>query len=168
MLNPIDTDRVIRDGGAVGAFPGQIHEAVAWWLGTCLVVTQGAGQIAVAHNGHPVIAEFADRFCRGAVNAQHYACTVQSLGLRTRDRLLAAIEDLGGVPGAWLLAESNEGGTTVRIKLFHRHGVEFDESNGLVEIRRMIAQDRVPIPVNDRAKGRIAPWPNDLTEVGHL
>ncbi|GAA5070912.1 hypothetical protein [Streptomyces similanensis] len=159
MLNPIDADRVIHAGGASGVFPGQIHEGVAWWVGACLVVTQRADQIAVAHNEHPVIAAFADRFCRGAINAQHYACTVHTMGVQTREQLLARLRDLGGAPGAWLAGEDCEGATTVRICLFDGQGVELDDSNGLGKIRRLIAEDRVPIPVNDRAKGRIVPTP---------
>ncbi|MGV9251445.1 hypothetical protein [Streptomyces sp. NPDC003697] len=164
MLNPIDADRVFRECGAAGVFPGQIHKGVAWWVGACLVVTQEADRIAVAHDGHPVIAEFAERFCRGAINAEHYACTVQALGVQTRERFLTVLADLGGAPGAWLTGTDHDGATTVRIELFDRQGVQIDDSNGLAEIRRLIAEDRVPIPVNDRAKGRIVPWHGKLTE----
>ncbi|MGW4731868.1 hypothetical protein ACWEQC_22340 [Streptomyces shenzhenensis] len=168
MLNPIDTDDVIREGGAVGVTPGQIHEGVAWWLGACLVVTQKADVIAVAHNGHSAITEFASRLCRGATNAQHYRCTVRALGAQPRERLLAMLNHFDGVPGAWLEAHSEDGVTTVRIELFNGHGVLLDESNGLAEIRRLIAEDRVPIPVNEQAKGRIVPWHDDLTDGGRL
>ncbi|WAU79968.1 hypothetical protein O1Q96_09580 [Streptomyces sp. Qhu-G9] len=159
MLNPIDTETVICDGGAVGMFPGQIHEGVAWWIGACLVVTQKAPSVVVAHNGHPAIAKFAHRLCEGATNAQHYACTVRSMGCQTKERLLDTLQQLHGVPGAWLVAEETEGVTTVRIQLFDEQGVMLDETNGLVEIRRLIAADRVPIPVNDSSKGVIQPWP---------
>jgi len=160
VLNPIDTDAVIRDGGAAGAFPDQIHEGVAWWLGACLVVTQKAPQVAVAHNGHPAGASFAERFSRGAINAQHYACTVYSLGHRTRDQLMTTLGKLAA-PGAWICGEDTSDGTTVRIELLHHHGAPFDDATGLAEIRRLIAEDRVPIPVNDRAKGRVVPWPGE-------
>ncbi|MEW1701097.1 hypothetical protein [Streptomyces sp. NPDC091278] len=77
MLNPIDTTKVIRDGGMTGAFPGDVHEAAAWWLGACFVATQTAPRIIVAHNGHPAIGEFADRLCRGAINSHHHRCHVR-------------------------------------------------------------------------------------------
>ncbi|MGW2572862.1 hypothetical protein [Streptomyces sp. NPDC001537] len=168
MLNPIDADGVIREGGAVGVTPGQIHEGVAWWLGACLVVTKKARLIAVAHNGHPVITEFASRLCRGAINAQHYRCTVRLLGTETRERLLAMLDHFDGVPGAWLEGHTENGVTTVRIELFDEQGVLLDETNGLAEIRRLIAEDRVPIPVNDQARGRIVPWHDELTDGGRL
>ncbi|MDV9169140.1 hypothetical protein R6V09_03180 [Streptomyces sp. W16] len=168
MLNSIDTTTVIRDGGAVGTFPGEIHEGVAWWLGACLVVTHKAELIAVAHNEHPVIGEFASRLCRGAINAQHYACTVRTLGCQTRDRLRAMLERFGGVPGAWVSAEDDAGVTTVRIELFGYDGSSLGESTGLAEIRRLIAEDRVPRPVNDQAKGQIVPCRYDLTDGGRM
>ncbi|MGW1374544.1 hypothetical protein ACWD6P_09780 [Streptomyces sp. NPDC002446] len=163
MLNPIDTDAVIRDGGAVGRFPGEIHEGVAWWLGACLVVTQKARRIGVAHDGHPAIAEFASRFCRGAINAQHYACNVRFLGHQSEEKLLIALKTFQGVPGAWLSTSTDDNALTIRIRLYNRQGLVLDEANGLVEIRRMIAEDHVPIPVNDQARGAIEPWHHQLT-----
>ncbi|WP_326611729.1 hypothetical protein OG949_21680 [Streptomyces scopuliridis] len=56
MLNPIDTEAVIRDGRIAGVFPGEIHEGVAWWAGACHVVVSRARQMAVAHDGHPTTA----------------------------------------------------------------------------------------------------------------
>lgn len=162
MLNAIDTDLVIREGGAVGIFPGQIHEGVAWWLGACLVITQKAHVITVAHNGQPVAAEFAARLCRGAVNAQHYSCTVRALGVQTRDRLLA----VGEAPAAWLEAHHDRGITVVRIELFDQQGVLLNDTSGLAQIRRLITEDRVPIPVNDHAKGRIVPLRDEPTDGG--
>ncbi|MFE3139190.1 hypothetical protein [Streptomyces scopuliridis] len=163
MLNPINTDAVIRDGGAVGRFPGEIHEGVAWWLGACLVVTHKAHRIGVAHDGHPAIAEFASRFCRGAINAQHYACNVRFLGQQTEERLLAALKSFQGAPGAWLSASTADSLLTIRITLYNRQGLALDNTNGLAEIRRMIAEDHVPIPVNDQARGTIEPWHHQLT-----
>ncbi|MFB7499177.1 hypothetical protein ACFC09_31585 [Streptomyces sp. NPDC056161] len=54
----------------------------------------------------------------------------------------------------------------MRIELFDHHGVLLDETNGLAEIRRLIAEDRIPIPVNDRSKGRIVPWHDALADGG--
>ncbi|MFD7900269.1 hypothetical protein [Streptomyces sp. NPDC059743] len=164
MLNPIDTEAVIRRGGAIGGFPGEIHEGVAWWLGACLVITQKADRIAVAHDGHPSITEFAKRFCLGAINAQHYACNVRFLGLQTEELLLATLGSFDGVPGAWLSASETEGALVVRITLYNRQGLVLDDTNGLAEIRRLIAEDRVPIPVNARAKGTTEPWRSQLTK----
>ncbi|MFE6485421.1 hypothetical protein ACFVGN_21125 [Streptomyces sp. NPDC057757] len=159
MLNPIDAAAVIRDGGAVGRFPGQLHESVAWWLGACLVVTQNPRRIVVAHNGHPAITEFASRLCRGAINAQHYACNVRHMGHQTEERFLATLQHLQGAPGAWLSGEGDDGATTVQIQLYNAQGILLDETNGLADIRRLIAEDRVPIPVNDQARGTIEAWP---------
>lgn len=155
MLNPIDADAVIRDGGAVGRFPGEIHEGVAWWLGACLVVTHKTPYLAVAHNGHPAITAFADRLCRGAINAEHYACHVRYLGRQSEQTLLHSMRDLAGTPGAYLAASTDRGTTTVRVTLYNRDGIILDDTNGLAEIRRLIAEDRVPIPVNAQAKGYI-------------
>ncbi|MGC9539905.1 hypothetical protein [Streptomyces sp. UG1] len=164
MLKPIDADAVIRAGGAVGEYPGEIHEGVAWWFGACLVVTQKARRIAVAHDGHPITAEFAHRFYRGAANAQHYACSVRFLGHQTEERLLKTLAYLNGMPGAMLTANGAIGSPMVHIKLFNSHGIVLDDDNGLSEIRRLIAEDCVPIPVNAQAKGTIEPWHHQLTE----
>lgn len=166
MLNPIDTAAVIRDGGALGRYACEIHEGVAWWLGACLVLTQQATRIAVAHDGHPLSAAFADRFCRGAINAQHYACDVRHMGHQNEETLLLALNHLRGVPGAWLSTSGPDTDQTVRITLFDRQGARLDDANGLAEIRHLIATDRVPLPVNDRAKGTIEHWHPDLTRSG--
>ncbi|MFE9888055.1 hypothetical protein [Streptomyces scopuliridis] len=168
MLNPVDPEAIIRDGGAVGRFPGQIHEGVAWWLAACLVVTQKATRIAVAHDGHPAITEFADSFCRGAINAQHYACNVRHLGSQTEDRLLLALKELRGVPGAWLSVDGSNDDVTAHIRLYNRQGHLLDDTNGLAEIRRLIAEDRVPLPVNAQARGTIEPWHPLLTDGDRL
>lgn len=155
MLNPIDPEAVIRDGGAIGRYPGEIHEGVAWWVGACLVVTAKAASIVVAHDGNATSASFHRRLCWGAVNAQHFACTVVDLRAADKVELLAAMEELGSVPGV-LVTTTDEGeAKTVRIALYDAEGRPLTEDTGLAAIRRMIAEDRVPIPVNDGAKGQV-------------
>ncbi|MEE4594030.1 hypothetical protein V2J94_19395 [Streptomyces sp. DSM 41524] len=155
MLRPINTDTVIRDGAASGRFPGQIHEGVAWWIGACLVVATKTNRISVAHDGYPTSALFHERLCQGAINAQHYACHVTSLGTASGTGLLAAMAALGHMPGALITTTTAEDGATVRIALYDTDGKPLAEDTGLAIIRRLIADDQVPIPVNDGAKGRV-------------
>lgn len=162
MLNPIDTDKVIRDGGAHGRFPDEIHTAVGWWLGACLVTALKAHRIAVAHDGRATSLLLFQRLCRGAVNAQHYACTVLTLRVADEDTLLRVMNELGGVPGVRVSSSGAEGAETVSIVLYGPDGKPLDEDTGLADIRRMIAQDRVPIPVNDAVKGRIDHYPHPV------
>ncbi|MFB6814246.1 hypothetical protein ACFCV8_06845 [Streptomyces sp. NPDC056347] len=159
MLNPIDTDKVIRDGGVTGRFPGEIHEGVAWWVAACLVVITRAQHLAVAHDGHPTSVAFHDRLCRGAVNADHHACHVADLGEATKGVLMAAMQDLGAVPGIRVSTLPAHDGQTVRISLYDQEGRPLGEDEGLGRIRDLIASDRVPIPVNTAAKGTVAPYP---------
>ncbi|NEC86462.1 hypothetical protein [Streptomyces sp. SID12501] len=163
MLNPIDSDAVIRDGRIAGAFPGEIHEGVAWWIAACFVVISRARQLAVAHDDHPATAEFHRRFCQGAINAEHWACQVSSLGAADEAQLLHAMKELGGVPGALLTTADNDGRQTVTIRLYDGDGQPVVEDTGLARLRKMIASDRIPIPVNDQAKGRITER-HDLVE----
>ncbi|MEV0633800.1 hypothetical protein AB0I77_02230 [Streptomyces sp. NPDC050619] len=157
MLNPIDTDTVIRDGGATGHFPGQIHEGVAWWIGACLVVATKSTRIAVAHDGQPTSATFHQRLCQGAINAQHYACRVTDLHTADETELLAAMADLGHAPGALITTTTTPDGETVRIILYGAEGRPLTEDTGLAQIRRLIADDQVPIPVNHASKGHVEP-----------
>ncbi|MEU6647734.1 hypothetical protein ABZ863_35155 [Saccharomonospora sp. NPDC046836] len=152
MLNPIDTASVIREGGAVGIHRSDLHEGVAWWLGSCLVVTHQVRRLLVAHSSSPLIATYADRLCRGATNARHYACEVTTMGARTEEEFLSALQE-APVAGAWL----SDSDGYVRIRL-HGPGGEVLQGAGLATIRDMISRDLVPIPVNDRAKGTIRPW----------
>ncbi|MFW6690181.1 hypothetical protein [Streptomyces sp. MAR4 CNX-425] len=158
MLSPIDTGAVIRDDRAAGTFPGEIHEGVAWWIAACYVVVSSARQMAVAHDGHPTTAVFHDRFCRGAINAQHYRCHVADLGAADEAQLLHAMAALGGIPGALLTttaAADADGWWTVTIRLYDAGGQPVTEETGWAAVRNKIARDQVPIPVNDQAKGRI-------------
>ncbi|WP_210593910.1 hypothetical protein [Streptomyces sp. GESEQ-35] len=158
MLNPIDTDTdtVIRDGRVAGAFPGEIHEGVAWWVAACFVVVSRSQEMAVAHDGHPATAEFHRRFCLGAINAEHFGCQVSSLGTADETQLLDAMKHLGGVPGALLTTTDEAYRQTVTIRLYDCGGQPVTEGTGLSRLREMIASDRVPIPVNDQAKGHVA------------
>ncbi|WP_374983349.1 hypothetical protein [Streptomyces fradiae] len=154
MLFPIDTAAVIRDGGAVGRSPADLHEAVAWWLGACHVATQRTSVMAVAHDGHPVSRRFADSLLSGAINAEHYACLVRDLGIQSEETLVQALT-AGAIPGAYLTADGEATNCLIRITLYDRRAVPVDEETGLAEVRRRIAEDRVPIPVNARSKGRV-------------
>jgi hypothetical protein len=155
VLKPIDSDAVIRDGRVAGAFPDEIHEGVAWWVAACFVVVSQARQMAVAHDSHPATAEFHRRFCRGAINAEHFGCQVSSLGTADEAQLLHAMKQLGGVPGALLTTTDDGGRQTVTIRLYDADGQPVTEDTGLARVRQMIASDRVPVPVNDQAKGSI-------------
>ncbi|MFD9793204.1 hypothetical protein ACFWXK_19865 [Streptomyces sp. NPDC059070] len=160
MLNPIDTDMVIRDGGAHGRYPAEIHEAVGWWLGACLVTVLKAHRIVVAHDGRGSSVVFLQRFCRGAINAQHHACTVLTLRVADEDILLRTMAELSDVPGARVSTTGPEDAETVSLVLYGSGGKPLDGDTGLATIRQMIADDRVPIPVNEAAKGRIEHYPH--------
>lgn len=156
MLNPIDTGAVIRDGGAFGRFPGEIHEGVAWWLGACFVALTSARRLAVGCDGHPVTAGFFRRLCNGAVNAHHHACQVTAISAITEDAFLAYTRRHRPLAGAHLTATPGPDGThVVRIRLYDTHGLLLKEDTGLGLIRRMITEDRVPIPVSATARGTI-------------
>ncbi|MEW1701096.1 hypothetical protein [Streptomyces sp. NPDC091278] len=60
----------------------------------------------------------------------------------------------GGIPGAWLTG-SGDHAPTITVTLYDAAGDPLTETTGLAEIRSLIADDRVPIPVNDAARGSI-------------
>jgi hypothetical protein len=156
VINPVDTESVIRDGGAVGRFPGEIHEGVAWWLGACFVALTSASRLAVGSDGRPVTAEFFRRLCKGAVNARHHACQVTAISGIAEEAFLAFTRQQQPLAGAYLTAGVGaEGGDIVRMRLYGTDGRLIREDTGLSVIRHMIAEDRVPIPVSDSAKGTI-------------
>lgn len=155
VLNPINTAAVLREGTgkASGRHPDEIHAGVAWWLGACLVVTQQAAEIAVAHDGNPVSTEYAIRLARGATNAQHYKCHVTGfVAPTTRSELLRRAVVLGGVPSVHITVTPED---VVTLALFDTEGKPLSEEAGMARIRTMIEQDRVPIPVNDSSRGTI-------------
>ncbi|MEU5026020.1 hypothetical protein [Streptomyces milbemycinicus] len=167
MLNPIDTGAVVRDGGVVGRFPGEIHEGVAWWVGACLVAAMRARRIVVAHDGRATSEAFYRRLCRGAVNAGHLACIVVDLGVAGEATLFRAMQELGSVPGALVTTlVGDDGAETVKIALYDGAGHMLGEEAGLARIRRMIAEDRIPIPVNEHSRGRVEPYPRQAAEEG--
>ncbi|MEU9030648.1 hypothetical protein AB0D46_24600 [Streptomyces sp. NPDC048383] len=154
MLNPIDTDKVIRDGGATGRFPDEMHPAAAWWLAACFVVTLRADQLVVAHDGQPATAKFFDLLCQGAINAQHYASRILDLGVADEDELVIAMKEADRAPGMRVTTTVDQ----VTITLYDRAGVPLTERPSLYLIRRMIAEDRIPLPVNAECKGSIQPY----------
>lgn len=155
VLKPINTAAVIRDGGVVGRFPGEIHLGVAWWVGACLVVVSEADRVVVAHDGQEVSTSFHGRLCSGAVNARHHACKVSDIGTANETELLSTMKALGTAAGAMVTTTALEGGVSVRIAVYDAQGILLTEKTGMGTIRRLIAEDRVPIPVNESAKGRV-------------
>ncbi|MDH6143284.1 MULTISPECIES: hypothetical protein [Kitasatospora] len=150
MLNPVDLGVVFGDDRIHGRVPDEIHPAVAWWVGSCLVLTTRAHGVALVHDGTALAKEFADRFCRGAINCQHYAATVSLVGEGGDDLLAYAIRTLQ-VPGATITAS----GRYISIRLFTANNEPIASGTGLERVCDLIARDKVPIPVNDTAKGRI-------------
>ncbi|MGW7276670.1 hypothetical protein ACWGH5_40025 [Streptomyces sp. NPDC054864] len=154
MLNPIDATAVIRDSTATGLHPGQIHPGVAWWVASCMVVVTQTPRLHAAHDGHPVSVLFHEQLCQGAVNAQHYACTVIDLGHSSTDSFHTA-QTQGGAPGIYVSTEDGPQDQGVTLALYTADGKPLSEDGGLARIRDMIDHDRVPIPVNATSKGRI-------------
>ncbi|MGA4540146.1 hypothetical protein ACPA54_09130 [Uniformispora flossi] len=153
QINPINTVQVIRDGGAHGQIPGDLHVGVGWWLAACLVVVERASTVVIGHDGAAVSAEIHDRACGGVRNAEHYACCALSLGHVTESRVLDAVSSLGA-PGIHVSIDRYRG-RMVSIRLYGRKGALLEESTGLARIRQLIAEDRVPRPVNSAAQGRL-------------
>lgn len=152
MLNPIDAAAVLRDGRAAGLHPSQIHTGVAWWLGACLVVTQQAAKVAVAHDGNHLSAAYAARLARGATNAQHYRCHVTVyLSPTSTEELRERAREMGA-PCAYLTT-STDG--EVVIALFDAKGKALTEESGMATIRNLIQRERVPLSVNDSSRGTI-------------
>lgn len=158
MLNPIDLPTVFAadrvHGTSTEPFPGPrvglIHPGVAWWIGACLILTSKANGVAVVHDGTDLGRRYTDRFCRGAVNCQHYAATVSVLGEGGHELLAYGIRTLR-VPGMLISTE----GCEVTMRLVNADGAPMTCGTGLELICDLIARDRVPIPVNEAARGRI-------------
>jgi len=158
VLRPVDLPTVFSDDRIHGTDfgyrdtkePGQIHAGVAWWVGGCLVLTTKAHGVVVVHDGTELAVDYARSFGQGATNCEHYAATVTVLGQGSEDLLAYGIRTLQ-VPGALVTAEGSE----VTIRLFAADGSPLTEGSGLERICDLIARDRVPIPVNTQARGRV-------------
>ena len=155
MLNPIHLEKVIRNRQVSGVFPVEIHEGVAWWIGACFVVVSKTSRMVVAYDGREATEEFRRRFLKGAMNAQHWACRIDDLGVADESQLKRTMKEQGGIPGALLCTEQASNELTVTIRLYDASGELLDEDTSLACIRDMIACDQVPIPVNEAARGRV-------------
>ncbi|PWI45370.1 hypothetical protein [Streptomyces sp. ICBB 8177] len=158
MLSPVDLPSVFapdRIHGVLtdpfpGPRPGLIHSALGWWVGSCLVLTCRAGAVAVVHDGTEPAMRLADHFARGAANCLHYAATVSIIGEGDADLLAYGVRTVQG-PGALITTDAGE----VTMRLLAAGGTPMTCGTGLELICDLIARDRVPIPVNAGARGRI-------------
>ncbi|GAA3081539.1 hypothetical protein GCM10020000_79310 [Streptomyces olivoverticillatus] len=156
MLNPVDAEKVIRDGAAADRYPDDIHEGVAWWVGACLVLVTQAARIAVAYDGRATSAAFHRRLCRGAMNAQRFACTVHDLHVAERGRAAGRHERprrSARRPGDHQHREQRREGPHRPVRP-RRPGAGRGCGPGphpAADHRR----PRPPRPVNDQARGRI-------------
>ncbi|MDH6579509.1 hypothetical protein [Kitasatospora sp. MAP5-34] len=155
MLNPVDLPTVFAEDLVHGRHRAEIHPGVAWWVGSCLVLVTRSHGVALVHDGTELAKEYTGQFCRGAVNCQHYAATISVLGEGGEDLLAYAIRTLQ-VPGALITTV----GAEVTIRLFAADGTPISEGTGLERICDLIARDKVPIPVNDTARGRVVHRPD--------
>jgi hypothetical protein len=74
----------------------------------------------------------------------------------TQDAFLAYTRRRRPLAGAYVAtAPGPDGVNVVRIHLYDTNGQSLQEATGLARIRQMIAEDRVPIPVSDSARGTI-------------
>ncbi|GAA3368786.1 hypothetical protein GCM10020367_08550 [Streptomyces sannanensis] len=155
MLNPVDLSIVFAEDRIHGRHPGEIHPAVAWWVGSCLILTTRSHGVALVHDGTELAKQYAGLFNRGAINCQHFAATVSVIGEGGQDLLAYAIRTLQ-VPGTLI----SSAGAEVTIRLFASDGAEIREGAGLERICDLIARDKVPIPVNDHSRGRVIHRPD--------
>ncbi|MGW1764024.1 hypothetical protein ACWCQL_08040 [Streptomyces sp. NPDC002073] len=155
MLNPVDLPTVFAEDRVHGRHPTEIHPAVAWWVGSCLVLATRSHGVALVHDGTELAKEYTGLFNRGAINCRHYAATVSVVGKGGEDLLAYAIRTLQ-VPGALITTA----GAEVTIRLFAADGTPIRAGTGLERICDLIARDKVPIPVNDTARGRVVNRPD--------
>lgn len=158
MLRPVDLPTVFADDRIHGTDygyqdtddPAQVHAGIAWWVGGCLVLTTGVHAVVLVHDGTELARGYARSFGQGATNCKHYAATVSVLGQGDQDLLAYGIRTLQ-VPGVLIATD----GDKVTIRLFAADGSSMTAGTGLERICDLIARDRVPIPVNDQARGRV-------------
>ncbi|WP_035841309.1 hypothetical protein [Kitasatospora azatica] len=150
MLNPVDLPTLFAEDRIHGCHPGEIHPAVAWWVASCLVLVTESHGVALVHDGADLAKEYTSLFCRGAINCRHYAATVSVVGGGGEELLAYAIRALR-VPGALITTA----GAQVTIRLFAADGTPIRVGGGLERICDLIARGKVPIPVNDTARGRV-------------
>ncbi|MEU7021650.1 hypothetical protein ABZ990_13450 [Streptomyces sp. NPDC046203] len=155
MLHPVDLSTVFAEDRVHGRHLTDIHPAVAWWIGSCLVLTTGAHGVALVHDGTEPAKQYCGLFNRGAVNCEHYTATVSVVGAGDEELLAYAIRTLQ-VPGARISAF----GAEVTIRLFTADGSAITDGTGLERICGLIALDKVLLPVNDRARGRVVHRPD--------
>jgi hypothetical protein len=119
------------------------------------VATTQARRLYVGCDRGPATAEFFRRLCHGAINSHHHACHVLTLTGVDEAELLAAMNGCG--PGAYVTTTAGDGAEDicVSIRLYDEHAQLLQEDTGLAAIRAIIAEDRIPIPVNEAARGRI-------------
>ena len=158
MLRPVDLPTVFADDRIHGTDhghkntkdPAQIHAGLAWWVGSCLVLTTRSHGVVLVHDGTELGRDYARSFGQGATNCEHYAATVTVLGQGSEDLLAYGIRTLQA-PGALITTDGDQ----VTVRLFAADSSPMTEGTGLERICDLIARDRVPIPVNEEAKGRI-------------
>lgn len=158
MLRPVDLPTVFADDRIHGTNygyqdtkdPAQVHAGLAWWVGGCLVLTTKSHGVVLVHDGTELGRDYAHSLGQGATNCEHYAATVSALGAGGEDLLAYGIRALQ-VPGALVTTVGDQ----VTIRLFAADGTQMTEGTGLEWICDLIARDRVPLPVNSQAQGRV-------------
>ncbi|BAJ30464.1 MULTISPECIES: hypothetical protein [Kitasatospora] len=150
MLNPVDLSKVIRPDSVSGRDPDEIHKAVAWWVGSCLVLTAKVHGVVLVDDGTELAKAYSALFAQGAINCRSYAATVSVLGEGDEDLLAYGVRTFQ-VPGARI----SSAGDQVVIRLLAADGTVIGIGSGLEKISDLIARDKVPLPVNDRARGHI-------------
>lgn len=149
LTSETDISNVVLDEEVAGRADTDMPAGLAWWLAALLVVTQRADAAVVVHDGEPTSLLFAEKFLRGAINADSQAAQAIQAGQGSPEYLLWCVAHLAA-PG--MLITTVDGLTSMRL---HRADGTTIGGAALANLRDRLARNRVPLPVNDQARGTI-------------
>ncbi|MFN8512272.1 MAG: phosphomannomutase/phosphoglucomutase [Thermomicrobiales bacterium] len=125
-----------------GVYPGELNEEIAYQIGRAAVAYLGVEQIAVGRDMRISGPEVAGGLMRGMA---HQGADVINLGLTSTDELYFAVGKFGYPAGVMVTASHNPAEYN-GLKMCRAEAFPISDETGLLDMRDMILQDRLPEP----------------------
>jgi phosphomannomutase len=128
-----------------GIYPTELNEEIAYQIGRAAVAFLGVEQIAVGRDMRVSGPEIAGGLMRGMA---HQGADVINLGLTSTDELYFAVGKFGYPAGVMITASHNPAEYN-GLKMCRAEAMPISDETGLLDMRDMILQDRIPAPTRN-------------------
>lgn len=128
-----------------GIYPSELNEEIAYNIGRAYVAFMGVDRVAVGRDMRVSGPALSEALMRGMA---YQGAEVTNLGLTSTDQLYFAVGKFG-YPGGVMVTASHNPAEYNGLKMCRAEAMPISDETGLLDMRDMILQDRLPAPTRE-------------------